>query len=225
MKNKSHTSLWVCVFFALTVLAALLSWTGSIYNGDAVQSLLSGEGIRHALNHVLADYVQCPALGIVLVLLMGLGIGHRAGLYNALHRALRRDRPLSGKERRALSLAGVVGCIYAVAVLLSVPFLRSVTGSLLHSPFQNGLPYILSFGLGLMGMVYGYAANRYRTLSEVVGGMSSLIASRASYFVALFFVVQFFSVLTYTGLMQWAAVPDAVVEVCYTVCCFLPLFF
>lgn len=221
MKNKASLPPLSAVFFLMTVGLALLSWIGSLSGWDPVQSLLSEEGIRWELNHVVADYIQTPALGIVLVMLMGLGIGFRGGLYDAVGRMFRGQ--LSGKERRSLTLALSVALGYAVLVCLSIPMLRSVTGSLYHSPFQKGFFYILSFGLGVTGLVYGYASNRFRRMSQVIEGMACLIARMSGYFVTLFLVVQFFSVLSYTRFPEWLGVDDAVVGIAFQVCCYLPV--
>lgn len=215
------------MFFMLTVVLAFFSWIGSIYGLGEVQSLLSAEGVRWVLGHVVENYVQSPALGIVLILFMGLGIGARAGLFEVLHRLFRKERQLSRKERRALTLAsGVLGVylsLVLIALMLPWNFLQSVTGSWLNSPLSKGGVYILSMGVGLSGMVYGYVSGAYRSLSDVVEGMASLVASRASYFVSLFFVVQFFSSLMYTRLAEWAGLSNDSLNMIYICFCFFPL--
>lgn len=225
MKNKYSLPSMPVVFFVFTLVLAFLSWIGNIHGWPSVQSLLSEEGVRWALNHVVIDYVQSPALGIVLIMFMGVGIGVRASFYNACMRIFKPGVALSGKERRSLVLSGVVGFCYVLMVLFSISFLRSVTGSLLHSPFHQGFFYILSFGLGLMGLVYGYASNNYRRVRQVVEGMCCLISRYAEYFVTLFFVVQFFSVLLYTQLALYVGVSHSAVEIVFAICCYLPLFF
>lgn len=223
MKSKFPFLRLPVLFFSMTVGLALLSWIGSIYGWQSVQSLLGADGVRWVLRHVLADYVQTPALGIVLVTLMGLGIGVRAGLYHALRRMLQRGKQLSGKERRAFRLSLACLVVYLTVVTFSTPYLKSVTGSLLHSPFEAGFFYILSFGLGLSGIVYGYASNTCRTSADIIEGMSCLIARRATYFVTLFMVVQFFSVLRYTGLADGTPFDGTVQDVAFQLCCYLPL--
>lgn len=227
MKNKLHNPNGAAFFFLLTLLVAFFSWIGSVYGVDEVQSLLSAEGIRWSLGHIVENYVQTPALGIVLILLMGVGIGVRAGFYDALRRLFRKERLLSRKERRALTLASVTLLLYVIVVvgafLLPWNFLLGVTGDLFPSPFAKGAVYILSLGIGVSGIVYGSAVDSFRNLSDVVGGMSSLIARKAPYFVTLFFVVQFFSSLAYTGLAEWAHIPDEIVKILFYLSCYLPL--
>lgn len=228
MKNDLGSSRMGLLFFLLTLVVALFSWIGSIYGVGEVQSLFSAEGIRWILRHVVSDYVQCPALGWILILFMGGGIVVRSGLYDILKRCCRKEKQLSRKERRALGTASVTLLVYAIGVVLSIcmpgNFLLGVTGSWLHSPLAEGFVYILSVGVGLTGMVYGYVSDTFRSIMDVVQSMSSLIASRAFSFVTLFFVVQFFSSLSYTHLIEWMGISNDVVYMLYLVCCFLTVF-
>lgn len=228
MKNRQRIFNWGGVFFLMTVVLTLFSWIGSIYGVGEIQSLLSAEGVRWVLGHTVDNYVQSPALGVVLVLFMGLGIGVHAGLYNVLKRLFRKEKQLSRKERRALTLASVVLGSYLGLVLLALflpwNFLQSVTGSWVDSPLSNGLGYIISIGLGLSGMVYGYVSDVFHCVEDIINGMSCLISRRASYFVSLFFVVQFFSSLVYSGLADWLNINGELLHVVYLLFSFLPLF-
>ena len=228
MKSDSWHGRISLTFFLLTVVLALCSWIASVYGVGEVQSLLSAEGIRWMLGHVVENYMHAPALGIVLVLFMGMGIGIRAGLYGALKRFCRKEKQLSRKERRALVASVVTLGLYVVLIgvtlLLPWNFLYSVTGSWSHSPFVKGLVYILSVGIGLSGMVYGYVSDVFRGWKDIVGGMSLLISRSASYFVTLFFIVQFFSSFIYTGFPECFSMSGGVVEVLFQLFCYLPLF-
>lgn len=228
MKSKRFSSTLSVVFFLLTLALALFSWIGSIYGLGEVQSLLSAEGIRWVLGHVVENYVQSPILGIVLILFMGLGIVLRSGLYDAVKRFARRNKLLSRKERRALTLAVGVLLLYWAILVMSM-FLPwnlywNITGGWLHSPFSKGLVYLLSIGMGLAGMVYGYVSDAFRRLSDVVEGMASLIAERSFSFVSLFFIIQFFSSLEYTRLAEWVNVDERILMILYGLSCVLALF-
>lgn len=228
MKSNRFSSTLSIVFFLLTLALALFSWIGSIYGLGEVQSLLSAEGIRWVLGHVVENYVQSPVLGIVLILFMGMGIVLRSGLYDAVKRFAGRNKLLSRKERRALTLAVGVLLLYFAMLVMSM-FLPwnlywNITGGWLHSPFSKGLVYLLSIGIGLGGMVYGYVSDTFRHLSDVVEGMSSLIAERSFIFVSLFFIIQFFSSLEYTRLAEWMNVDDSILRGLYVVSCVFSLF-
>ena len=226
MKNSRFSSTLSIVFFLLTLALALFSWIGSIYGLGEVQSLLSAEGIRWVLGHVVENYVQSPVLGIVLILFMGVGVVLRSGLYDAVKRFAGRNKLLSRKERRALTLAVGVLLLYFAMLVMSM-FLPwnlywNITGGWLHSPFSKGLVYLLSIGMGLGGMVYGYVSDTFRRISDVVEGMSSLIAERSFTFVSLFFIIQFFSSLEYTRLAM--NVDDSILRGLYVVSCVFALF-
>ena len=227
MKSSVNCPFISVLFFLLTLALVLFSWIGSIYGWGEVQSLLSADGIRWALGHVMENYVQCTALGLVLVLLMGVGVGVKGGLYDALRRLFKRGKLLSRKERRALNLALIVWVVYVLLVvamfLLPWNFLLGVTGSWFHSPFAKGFVYILSLGIGCSGMVYGYVSDTYHRIEDVVMGMSCLVARSAPYFVTLFFVVQFFSCLKYSHLAEWMGMNSKIISVFYQLCCYFPL--
>ena len=228
MKSNRFSSTLSIAFFLLTLALALFSWIGSIYGLGEVQSLLSAEGIRWVLGHVVENYVQSPVLGMVLILFMGMGIVFRSGLYDAVKRFASRNKLLSRKERRALTLAVGVLLLYFAMLVVSM-FLPwnlywNITGGWLHSPFSKGLVYLLSIGIGLGGMVYGYVSDTFRHLSDVVEGMSSLIAERSFTFVSLFFIIQFFSSLEYTRLAEWMNVDGSILGGLYVVSCVFALF-
>ena len=224
MRNNRYLYDWGVAFFLMTVALALFSWIGSIYGIAEVQSLLSAEGVRWLLNHAVTNYVQTPALGVVLVLMLGLGIVSRSGFSDTLRRAVRKDKKLSRKERRALGLGFITFFSYVlVAMVLPWNLLLSATGSWIHSPFSKGFVYILSVGLGISGMVYGYASDAFRKVGDVVEAMSCLISRHAVFFVVLFFTVQFFSSLEYTRLPEWIGLSDEFFTHLSLLCFYFPL--
>lgn len=226
MKSKRYFPHAATVFFVLTVAVALFSWIGSVYGLGEVQSLLSAEGIRWELRHTVANYVQAPALGIVMILFIGLGIVWHSGIWNTLGRTVKRGMHVSHKERRALVLAGCTLLAYALlvagAAFMPGTMLRSVIGTLGNSPLLEGIYYIVSLGVGLSGVVFGYASDRFRNDRDIVRGMSCLFSRFADYFVVLFFIVQFFASLEYTRLAEWAGIDSQLVRYAFHVCCFLP---
>lgn len=226
MRNRYDFPHTATVFFLLTVAVALFSWIGSIYGLDKVQSLLSSEGIRWELRHAIGNFVQTPALGIVMMLFIGFGIACHSGIGGTIARTVRRGKPISRKEKRALVLAGFTWMVYTLVIVCTTfapwTILRSVTGSLTNSPFQKGIYYLISFGTGLSGVVFGYASGRFRDDKDIVRGMSCLFVRFADYFVVLFFIVQFFSSLMYTNLVEWVGIDSQIVYYVFQVCCYLP---
>lgn len=230
MKNRRKGFAgWSITFFVLVLGVALFSWIGSIYGIGHIQSLLSAEGVRWLLGHVMSNYMQTPALGIVLVLMMGLGVVVQSGLSNALKRFFQPETLLSRKERRALMLTFGALAVYVLLVVVSIllpwNIAQGVTGVWLHSPLFKGFIYVLSLGLGLSGLVYGYASDTFLRFSDVFSAMSLLIARNASFFVMLFFLSQFFASLNYTRIDDCLGISPGVLSLLSQLCSYIPLIF
>lgn len=122
-------------------------------------------------------------------------------------------KPLSRRERRALALALVVGAAYFLVVFWSTfsswGLLRGVTGGLVQSPFIVGILFILSLGIGIMGMVFGLASGRYRSDSDVVDGLIHPMHLLGVYLVITFFASQMFACLEYSQLNKCIAIAGA----------------
>ncbi|KAA6332114.1 p-aminobenzoyl-glutamate transport protein [termite gut metagenome] len=113
-------------------------------------------------------------------------------------------KQLSHKERRSLSLALTVAVIYIILILWatfsSQGVLRGVTGDLRRSPFIMGVLFILSFGMGLAGTIYGFGSGRYRSDKDVIEGLTQPMRLLAVYIVIVFFAAQMFACLEYSHL-------------------------
>lgn len=122
-------------------------------------------------------------------------------------------KPLSRKEQRALSGAVAVGLLYAMLVLWATfsswGILRGVNGGLIRSPFMVGILFLLSLGIGLMGMVYGFASGHYRTDGDVIEGLTQPMKLLGVYFVIAFFASQMFACFEYSHLDKCIAIVGA----------------
>ena len=229
MKNKRKGFAgWSVLFFMLTLGVALFSWVGSIYGVGHVQSLLSAEGVRWWMGNVMSNYLQTPALGVVLVLMMGLGVVVQSGLWNAMKRFFQPGTLLSRKERRALMFGLGVLSVYALLIVVSIllpwNIAQGVIGGWLHSPLFKGLVYVFSLGIGLSGLVYGYASDTFLRFSDVFEAMSLLVARYASFFVMLFFLAQFFASMTYTRMDECLGISPEFLSLVSQLCSYIPLF-
>ncbi|MCD8292918.1 MAG: AbgT family transporter [Prevotellaceae bacterium] len=119
----------------------------------------------------------------------------------------------SRKERRALFTAVAVGVCYASLVLLATfspwGILKSAGGGLIHSPFIVGVSFLLSIGIGLMGMVYGFASGRYHNDTDVAEGFAQPVRLIGTYLVIAFFAAQLSACLTYSHLGEYLALTVA----------------
>lgn len=118
--------------------------------------------------------------------------------------------PLSRRERRAILMACVVGVLYAAVVLWATfspwGILRGASGNLIHSPFFRGILFLLSFGIGLMGMVYGFFSDRYASDTDVIEGLTQPMKLLSTYVVMVFFASQMFACLEYSHLDRYLAI-------------------
>lgn len=112
----------------------------------------------------------------------------------------------------------MLGAVFAgllyIAIILWATFsswgiLRSVNGGLIRSPFIVGILFLLSFGIGLMGMVYGFASGRYRTDGDVIEGLTQPMKLLGVYFVIAFFASQMFACFEYSHLDKCIAILGA----------------
>ena len=78
-----------------------------------------------------------------------------------------------------------------------------------------------SLGVALPSIVYGFASDSYLDDSDVVEGMAYLYKNWATYFVVLLFITLFFSSLEFSGLTDYAGLPDEVCRGAYLLCCVL----
>ncbi len=122
-------------------------------------------------------------------------------------------KPLSRKERRALQSSFLIGIIFILIVLLATfspwGILRGVNGGLLRSPFSVGLLFLISFGIGLMGTIYGFVSGRYRTDGDVIKGLAQPMQILGAYMVIAFFASQMFACLAYSHLDKCLAIAGA----------------
>ena len=114
-------------------------------------------------------------------------------------------KKLDKAEKKGLRYA-VVTALVLTAVMLwgTIPangFLRDAqTGSLLHSPFMDGIVAILFITSALMGIAYGIGAGTFKNDSDVMKGMGKAMETLGVYIVLVFFAAQFVAYFKWTNL-------------------------
>lgn len=215
------------MFFLLWWLVAVLSWVGNVYAWNGVKNIISTEALRWFLRYTEENIMSSPALYIVIIFFMCIGLFTHSGLGGVLWRIVSRQRKLSGKEKKSLVASALVSAAYftVYALLAWGPWniVRGVTGRYVDSPLHDGAPCILSIGIGLASMVYGYNSDRYRNDTDIVKGMSYMFSRFSPYMVSLFFVIQFFVALDYSGLTEYVGIGREMLVILYWICCLIPL--
>jgi aminobenzoyl-glutamate transport protein len=121
---------------------------------------------------------------------------------------------LTASEKRGLRYA-VISFIILTALMIwgTVPsggFLRDPeTGSLLHSPFMDGIVSIIFITAAIMGVAYGIGAGTIKNDSDVMRGMGKSMETLGIYIVLVFFAAQFVAYFKWTNLGLIFAVEGA----------------
>ncbi len=121
MKNRHRQLHPATLYFLLSVVVVLFSWMGDIYGlkevlpatGEEIRirSVLSAEGIRWFLRHVVTNFTGFAPFGMVVMVLFGLGVAEHSGFLQACAR-----RFLHGPR----SLHAVMLSVIVVGILSNV---------------------------------------------------------------------------------------------------------
>lgn len=212
----------------LAGLAAAFAGVSGGYSANlllgTVDPLLAGLSTE-AARIVDPDYTVNPAcnyyfLAVSTLLVAGAGtwvtekvIVPRLGQYRGEVEA-EEIKALSRAERRGLAAATLTAGGLLVLVLIGlVPengYLRQAgTGSVLHSPFMEGIvAFIFLIGTAA-GIAYGAAAGTIRSDGDVVKAMGKAMEALGVYMVLVFFAAQFVAFFRWTNLGLILAVEGA----------------
>ena len=174
------------------VVLILISWILSAMRIEGVRSLLSGEGIRWFFGSFVS-MVASPWLACLLLILIALGCLQKSGLVRQPHTSYR--------DRMAMRITFVFLVLYVGVMLLltAVPHavLLSSTGSLFPSPFSRSIVPLLSFGIILISVTFGYVSGRFQTLSDVLDALSFGCRKGAPLFIFYILLIQLFESLRF----------------------------
>jgi len=121
---------------------------------------------------------------------------------------------LSRDEKRGLLYALIVSLVLLAWVLAGlIPengYLRQAgTGSVLHSPFLDGIVAFIFIGAALSGIAYGIGAKTIRSDADVMKGMGKSMETLGIYIVLTFFAAQFVAYFKWTNLGLIIAIKGA----------------
>ncbi|MEZ4701509.1 MAG: AbgT family transporter [Rhodothermales bacterium] len=114
-------------------------------------------------------------------------------------------KPLSSAEKRGLWYAGAGIAVLSGLVLWGlIPedgFLREIgTGSILRSPFMEGIVAFIFIAASLAGILYGIGAGTLHSDADVMKGMGKSMSALGLYMVLVFFAAQFVAYFRWTNL-------------------------
>lgn len=163
MKSKWHILHPATMFFLMTMFVAFLSWIFDIYGlsvtlpqtGEEirVQNLLSPEGIRWALRHVVTNFTGFAPLGMVIVAMLGLGVAQHSGFIDA---CLRRRAYSERRRGRIILWVIILGLLSNVIGDAGYIILLPIAAALFHSVGLNPVGGIIT---AYASVACGYSAN------------------------------------------------------------------
>ena len=161
--NKRHIPHPATMFLILTMAVVFLSWIFDIYGlsvtlpqtGEEirVQSVLSPEGIRWLLRHVITNFTGFAPLGMVIVAMFGIGVAQHSGFIDACIR-----RGIRGKQekRKIILWVIVLGLLSNVVGDAGYIILLPIAAALFHSV---GLHPVAGIIAAYASVACGYSAN------------------------------------------------------------------
>lgn len=193
MNNRREHYSTVIAYALMLVLVWLFSWLAdiaSVFMGSsiAIASLVSNEGVRWAMRNAIPALDSLP-WGTIILAVAACGLLRGAGIVQVVMRFVRRERITRNQVRSILFSLGALAIYAATVYLLTLSHwnvIGSVTGSLANSPFMDGMPLLLFFGVLIAALVYGFMYGNYRSAADVA---SSLGASFSLFVPALLALV------------------------------------
>ncbi|MEM7018536.1 MAG: AbgT family transporter [Pseudomonadota bacterium] len=122
---------------------------------------------------------------------------------------------LNEEERRGLRYAGVASLVLIGILLIGLlpesGVLRDPeTGSIVKSPFINGIVTVIALFVALVGIAYGIGAKTIKNDRDIINSMESTMGTMAAYLVLMFFAAQFVNYFAWTNLGLISAINGSI---------------
>lgn len=170
------------IFVYLAVFVVLLSWlvsslgTTVVHPGTgeqlAIQSLVSGEGIRYILAETINNFTGFAPLGLVLVMMLGIGLAERVGLMETAIKKSILNAP-KALITYAVIFTGIMGNLASDAAFILVPPLAAMVFA------SVGRHPLAGLAAGFAGTGAGFTANILVTGTDALLSGISTEAARA----------------------------------------------
>lgn len=164
---------WICILIVVT--SAVTAWLGvsAVDPGSGrlveAQNLMSGEGLRRFVEHMVSNFAYFAPFGLVLVMLMGVSIAERSGLLAVALRTVAFSVPKK-IVLPVIFIIGACGNIGSDAGIVIVPPIAALIF------MQMGLNPIAGLIAGYAGATAGFTANFFIAGTDVLlAGISTEI--------------------------------------------------
>jgi len=157
----------VASFFGLSVADPRPGNEGEMI---AVNSLLSGEGLRYIVSNLVTNFTEFPPLGVVLVAILGVGIAERSGLLEAMMRGM----VMNASPRMVTLTIVFTGVVSNTASELGYVVLVPLAAMIFHSLGRHPLAGLAA---AFAGVSAGYSANLFiGTVDPLLAGFTTSAA-------------------------------------------------
>ncbi len=175
-KLPDPVTLFIIFIALLMVISALLAWAevGAINPADgkpiAAISLLDADQIRRLFTELPQIFTSFPPLGIVLIMMIGVGVAERAGLFSAALSGLVKAVP-----KPALTFTIVfAGCLSSIASDAGYVVLIPLSAAVFAA---SGRHPIAGLSASFCGVAGGFTANiSITTLDGLLSGLTQAAA-------------------------------------------------
>lgn len=209
MNNKREYYYPVIAYTLLLVLVWGFSWLadmGRMFSGGtfAINSLVSGEGVRWAVRNAVPTLNDVQWGTIMLVIAM-VALLYGAGLIRVLYRFFTAFT-LTKNEKRSLLLAVLALVFYIALIFLAtvapMNLLIGVSGRYAGSPLMYGIPLLSFIGVLAVSLVYGFMYGNFRSLLDVLASMGETYSFFIPALIALIPASGIMPCVEYTGILE-----------------------
>lgn len=152
------------LFLYLTIIVMIASWIMSSMGLSVIhpakgeelpiKNLLSGAGIEYILTNLLKNFTGFAPLGLVLVMMMGIGLTEKVGLFDyAIRRSIMRSPP--ALLTYSVAFVGVMGNIASDAAMLLIPPISAMVF------YKVGRHPLAGLAVGYAASSAGFTANLF----------------------------------------------------------------
>ncbi len=206
------------LYTLLLLLLWFLSWiigVVHIVDGDnALNSLMTGEGVRWAVGNSVQAVNDAP-WGSAMLLLVVVAMLDCSGLLRLLGDLLHLH-PITVNRRRAAIMAFFMLLLYVGIISLSAispwRLLMSVTSDITASPLLRGWLLLFFVGTLFVTLMYGYVYGNFRTATDVMCGVGRCVARFVPALLAMLPATAILSCLQYMNLFVFLDIDNSVAQ-------------
>lgn len=165
------------LFVGLAVLMIITSWIFSLFNASVVhpgkgevmpiKSLISAEGLQFILTSMLDNFTGFAPLGLVVVMMLGIGLAEKVGLFDyAVRKTILKSPPVL--LTYTVVFVGIMGNLASDAAVVLIPPLAALVF------YKVGRHPLAGLAAGFAGAGAGFTANLFIAGTDVLlAGLST----------------------------------------------------